>query len=253
MDFLSRILREKQREVVAMPLEESKLVKKRPSFYSKMQQRPQQMQVIAEIKRASPSKGIINQEVDILKQAKLYEAAGAAAISVLTDPVFFKGDIQDLRAVAQVVELPLLCKDFIISEKQLIRAKNAGASIVLLIVAALSEEALCELFEKAVALGLEVLMEVHNEEELRKAEKLGAFLIGVNNRDLTTFAVSIATSSALTPGLSDRIYISESGFVSKADVQSVSKSYQGVLVGETLMRSKDVSEKMKELQVQRYG
>lgn len=253
MDFLARILQEKQKEVAVMPLEERLPVTRRPNLYSKMQKSTQQMQVIAEIKRASPSKGIINQEVDIINQAKTYEKAGAAAISVLTDPVFFKGNIQDLRLIAKTVSLPILCKDFIISEKQLLRAKNAGASIVLLIVAALTEKQLYHLFEKAVVLELEVLVEVHNLEELRRAEKLGAYLIGVNNRNLMTFDVSIETSALLSPQLSDRIYISESGFKSKTDVQQVTARYQGILVGETLMCSEDVAEKMKELQVSRCG
>lgn len=253
MDFLKRILSEKKKEVAAMPLEEVQPATARPNLYLKMKRMPNRMQVIAEIKRASPSKGTINQAVDILAQAKAYEAAGAAAISVLTDPVFFKGDIEDLRAVAAAVSVPVLCKDFIVSEKQLIRAKNAGASIVLLIVAALSERQLQELNKKAKELDLEVLVETHNAKELKVAEKLGARLIGVNNRDLTSFDVTIDTSVALAPGKADTIYISESGFKTGTDVQQVTSNYHGVLVGETLMRSGDIQGKLTELQVKRCG
>lgn len=253
MDFLKRILTEKKKEVAAMPLETVATTTLRPNLFLQIKRAPETMQVIAEIKRASPSKGTINQEVDILAQAQAYEAAGAAAISVLTDPVFFKGTIEDLKRVAASVTIPILCKDFIISEKQLIRAKNAGASIVLLIVAALKEKQLLALFQQATDLGLEVLVEVHDQKELRLAEKLGAKLIGVNNRNLTTFDVDIATSIAMAPNDPTRVYISESGFKSKEDVQQITTNYQGVLVGETLMRSGDIQQTLTELQVKRCG
>lgn len=252
MDFLEKILTEKAAEVAAMPLETPQEMPVRPRLYDYLQAHPETMQLIAEIKRASPSKGTINSEVDIIAQAKAYEAGGAAAISVLTDPVFFKGTIADLQQVAAEVELPLLCKDFIIHRKQLIRAKNAGASIVLLIVAALSEEQLEELYQEATQLGLEVLVETHDQEELAIAQRLGAKLIGVNNRDLTSFEVTIATSVKLAPTSEEAIFISESGFRTREDVAQVTENYQAVLVGETLMRSGSIPEKIKELQVSRH-
>jgi len=252
MDFLEKILLEKQQEVAKMALDPVQPLRKTESFCSRVKNQPERMHVIGEIKRASPSKGTINLDVNILQQAKTYEAAGVSAISVLTDEVFFKGSIETLAEVASVVSIPVLCKDFIIDQKQLIRARNAGATMVLLIVAALSEERLKELFEQAQELGLEVLMEAHNQEELEIAEALSAPLIGVNNRNLKTFDVSIHTSVELgEKQKSNAIYISESGFETDEQVQLISQNYQGVLVGETLMRANDPQEKVKELQVQR--
>lgn len=251
MDFLEKIIQAKQIEIDEMPFETLKQTKQRPSLYETIQNKPEKIHLIAEVKRASPSKGIINDEVDILAQAKTYAAAGVSAISVLTDSEFFKGSISDLREVSEVLDVPLLCKDFIFSEKQLIRAKNAGASIVLLIVAALSEENLEKLYHQATSLGLEVLVETHNEKELLIAEKLGAKLIGVNNRDLKTFEVTIDTSVRLAPNKKNTVYISESGFKIADDVNLISTNFHAVLVGETLMRSADVGKTAKELQVKR--
>lgn len=124
MDFLTKILREKKKEVENLTAVQEVRTKQRPSFYQMVKDHPERMHVIGEIKRASPSKGTINEDVDILQQAESYEQAGVSAISVLTDPVFFKGRITDLAAIAQVVEVPLLCKDFIIDERQLDRAKK---------------------------------------------------------------------------------------------------------------------------------
>ena len=132
------------------------------------------MHLIAEIKRASPSKGDINQGIDPVTQAQAYEAAGVSGISVLTDQQFFKGSLADLEAVSKAISVPILCKDFIIDKKQLIRAKNAGASIVLLIVAALEPARLVALYQEAEALGLEVLVETHNAAEFQHAQALGA-------------------------------------------------------------------------------
>lgn len=251
MNFLDKILQEKVCEVKKLPVEKLQEFKPRASFYETVQSRPDRMQVIGEIKRASPSKGDIQPTIDILKQAINYEKAGVRAISVLTDEVFFKGSIDDLRAVSQVVDVPILCKDFIISKKQLIRARNAGASIVLLIVAALSREQLLELFQEAKTLGLEVLVETHDATELAIAEQLGAKIIGVNNRNLKTFDVSIATSVTLAPNKKDVVYISESGFKTAEDVEQVTKSYHVVLVGETLMRAENPTQVAESLQVQR--
>lgn len=209
--------------------------------------------VIAEIKRASPSKGDIQTEVDILAQAKKYEQAGAAAISVLTDESYFKGSIEDLREVAQAVSIPVLCKDFMVSEIQIDRAKNAGATIILLIVAALEKEELHRLFDYATGLGLEVLVEVHDELELQKALALNAQLIGINNRNLKTFDVSLERTAELAqqfPFDGKRVLISESGLHSKEDAAYVfNRGANGILVGEALMRSDDPGKWIREATV----
>lgn len=199
--------------------------------------------VISEIKRASPSKGDIHTTVDIVGQAKKYELAGAAAISVLTDETYFKGSIDDLRQVAETVSIPVLCKDFMVSEIQIDRAKNAGATIILLIVAALTEEELERLYGYAEAKGLEVLVEVHDAQELSRALMLDAELIGINNRDLKTFDVSLDRTAELAeqfPFGGKQILISESGLHTKEDAQFVyGCGASGILVGEALMRSEN--------------
>ncbi|WP_348921533.1 indole-3-glycerol phosphate synthase TrpC [Enterococcus rotai] len=252
MDFLETIIHEKKQEVQAMPLEKIQPLRKTDSFYQQVKAHPEKMHIIGEVKRASPSKGAINLAVNVIEQAQAYEQAGVTAISVLTDEVFFKGSIEDLRTVASQVAIPVLCKDFIIDEKQLIRARNAGATMVLLIVSALSKQKLAELYTKAVALELEVLVEVHDEQELAIAEGLSAQLIGVNNRNLKTFDVSIEVSQQLGKKQTrDAVYISESGFSTGQQVALVKENYQAVLVGEGLMRENDPKAKVKELQVLR--
>ncbi|MBO0470060.1 indole-3-glycerol phosphate synthase TrpC [Enterococcus sp. DIV0242_7C1] len=252
MDFLDKILTEKNQEVAQMSKEKLQPLRQTVSFYERVKKQPEKMHIIGEVKRASPSKGAINLTVDILEQAKAYEQAGVTAISVLTDESFFKGSIEDLRNVAAEVDVPVLCKDFIIDEKQLIRARNAGATIVLLIVSALSQTKLEFLYNQALALGLEVLVEVHDEQEQAIAEALDAVLIGVNNRNLKTFEVSIEVSQKLgKKQQTDAVYISESGFSSDKEVALVKDHYQAVLVGEGLMRQNDPKSKVKELQVKR--
>lgn len=199
--------------------------------------------VVAEIKRASPSKGDIRLDVDVEVQAKQYEQAGAAAISVLTDKSYFKGSIEDLRKVAQLVSVPVLCKDFIVDEIQIDRAEAAGATIILLIVAALRQEELERLFSYAQVQELEVLVEVHDPAELQVAVDLGAELIGVNNRNLKTFEVSLQQTAEIAehfPADSDSLLISESGIFTESDAAfAFGKGAAGILVGEALMRSKD--------------
>lgn len=208
--------------------------------------------VIAEIKRASPSKGHIKMDVDPINQALSYEKEGAAAISVLTDETFFKGTIDDLRKVSHIVKIPRLCKDFIIDEIQIDRAYYAGATIILLIVAALSKERLHELYQYAKSKGLDVLTEVHDETELKQALELNAELIGINNRNLKTFEVDLAVTERLAKLLDPNLHIiiSESGIKTKADVKRVKEAgARGILVGETLMTAANLSNTMTELQV----
>lgn len=251
MDFLETILVEKRQEIKNLAPVTKENHQLRPSFYHQVKAAPEKMHLIGEIKRASPSKGDINLAVDVPTQAKTYAAAGVSAISVLCDPVFFKGSIEDLVTVANLVEVPILCKDFIIDVSQLVRAKKAGASLVLLIVAALDKKTLKNLYQAATDLGLEVLVETHDAAELAIAHEIGAKIIGVNNRNLKTFKVDIQTSLDLAPSDSEVLYVSESGFKTGEDVARVKDNYQAVLVGETLMRAENISEKATELRVAR--
>ena len=252
-NFLEKILAEKTLEVAQMPLEIPGQVRKGKGFVERLREHPQQLQVIGEVKRASPSLGAINLDVDVLAQAKSYETAGVSAISVLTDPVFFKGAIDDLRLVAKNVDVPVLNKDFIIDKKQITRAVNSGATIVLLIVACLAEKDLQDLYDYATSLGLEVLVEVHNAEELAIAHRINAELIGVNNRNLKTFEVDIQNSLDLVPlQEKERFYISESGIKSPVEAEKVAQDFRAVLVGEALMKDGNPTIAARNLQVKRH-
>jgi indole-3-glycerol phosphate synthase len=251
--FLETILAEKRLEIAKMPEEVGK-VRQTYNFYDYLKEHSDQLQVIAEVKKASPSLGDINLEVDIVAQAKNYEQAGAAMISVLTDPVFFKGNIEYLREISENVQIPTLNKDFIIDKKQINRAVNAGATVILLIVAVFENQypKLQNLYDYALSLGLEVLIETHNKEELEIAHQLGAKIIGVNNRNLKTFEVSLQNSVDLTPYFKeDNIYISESGIFSANEAQKVSDAFNGILVGTALMQSENLEKSLKDLKVKR--
>lgn len=248
--FLPRILEQKAQEVAALELEEAHPLRKTYSFYDFLRQNPQRLQVIAEVKKASPSLGNINLGVDIITQAKTYEANGAAMISVLTDEVFFKGHISYLQEISAQVQVPTLAKDFIIDEKQIVRSLNAGATVILLIVAALPETRLKELYDFATGLGLEVLVETHDLAELEVAHRIGAKIIGVNNRNLATFEVDLQTSLDLAPHFEDQpVYISESAIFSGQDAARLAPFFDGILVGTALMTADDVAGRIKELQV----
>ncbi len=198
--------------------------------------------VIAEIKRRSPSKGLIREDFDAEKIALAYHAAGAAGISVLTDEQFFGGSLAILRQVRAVVPTPLLRKDFVIDAYQIDEARIAGADAVLLIVAALSDAALAALHAHAAGLGLDVLVEVHDEAELDRALAVGAKLIGVNNRDLRTFEVDLGTTERIAARLRDPeiLLVAESGITGPADVARLARAgARGFLVGESLMRMPD--------------
>lgn len=248
--FLPKILDQKAREVATLPQEEVGELRQTYSFYEYLKAHSDQVQVIAEVKKASPSLGSINLDVDILDQAKTYETAGAAMISVLTDPSFFKGDISYLAQISQAVSIPTLAKDFIIDEKQIVRSRNAGAIVILLIVAALTKERLKALYDFATDLGLEVLVETHNQEELAIAHAIGAKIIGVNNRDLVSFDVDIDTTKELAKDFIDGpVYVSESGFSTGDHVAQVAPYVHAVLVGTALMTAEDVAQTVKELQI----
>ena len=195
---------------------------------------------ICEVKRASPSKGIIAEDFPYLDIAHEYEEAGAAAVSVLTEPDFFMGDDRYLCEIAAAVKIPALRKDFTVDEYMIYEAKLLGASAVLLICAALDESVLREYIKIADSVGLSALVEVHTESEAETALKSDARIIGVNNRDLKTFGVDIATSARIRPMIPrDRIFVSESGIKTADDIAKLRGIADAVLIGETLMRAKD--------------
>ena len=195
--------------------------------------------VIAEIKRASPSRGIIREDFHAARHAADYQRAGAACLSVLTDEKYFQGSLADLHAARGNADLPLLRKDFMVDEYQLVESRVAGADCILLIVAALSDVELRRFADGAGELGLDVLVEVHDRRELDRALALDCPLIGINNRDLRSFHTSLETTLGLLPHVpEDRILITESGIGSAADMaMMMRRGVHGFLIGETLMRA----------------
>ncbi len=200
-----------------------------------------QAAVIAEIKKASPSKGVLRERFDPADIARRYETAGASCLSVLTDADFFKGSESDLKAARAACELPVIRKDFMVDRYQLAEARAIGADCVLLIVAALSDSDLRDLNDFAAELGLDVLLEVHDADELQRALKLKPALVGINNRDLRTFDVSLQTTLGLLDQVpADCLVVTESGILSQADVSLMrSHSVNAFLVGEAFMRADD--------------
>jgi indole-3-glycerol phosphate synthase len=210
--------------------------------------------LIAEVKKASPSAGVICPDFDPVRIAQAYETAGASCLSVLTDEKFFQGSLQYLRQIRQAVKLPLLRKDFIIDARQIREAIDWGADAILLIVAILTDEQLKTFHSLAVEAGLAALVEVHDEVELERALAADAKLIGVNNRDLKTFKVSLATTERLAAKLRcslggpEKLLVAESGIHSRADVERLTQAgARAILVGESLMRQGDMSAKVSEL------
>jgi len=207
------------------------------------------VRVVAEVKRASPSAGDISPALDAAGQARRYAAAGATAISVLTDGPGFGGSLADLAAVREAVAVPLLRKDFVVDRYQLLEARLHGADATLLIAAALEEPALRRLHEEALALGLAALVEVHDARELEAALGAGALLVGVNNRDLRTFRVDLATSEELLPRLPPGVKgVAESGVRTAADARRLrAAGAANLLVGEALVRAADPERLLREL------
>ena len=196
--------------------------------------------LIAEVKKASPSAGVIKPDFDPVRIARAYEAAGASCLSVLTDEQFFQGSLKFLQQIRDAVRLPLLRKDFIIHERQILESIEAGADAILLIVAILDDEQLRQFHATARSAGLAVLVEVHDETEMRRALAAEVELIGVNNRDLKTFTVDLATTEILSAHTRGRILVAESGINTRADVQRLERcGAQAILVGESLMRAPD--------------
>ena len=248
MDVLSEIIAKKRQRLLAakelVPLAQlvSETRHNRSQHALRNALQANEVNIIAEFKRRSPSKGIIRPDADVLQIVKSYEAGGAAAISVLTEEDYFSGSLDDLRVVREAVKLPVLRKDFVFDEYQVYESAAAGADAILLIVAALDDCLLLDLRRLAEhTLGLDALVEVHTRDEMRRAVACGANLIGVNNRDLRTFEVSLETSLSLArEAPSEVLLISESGLRSREDLRRLhAAGYRGFLIGETFMRAPD--------------
>ncbi len=219
-----------------------------PSFREALS-RTNRVNIVGEIKRQSPSKGIIREDFNHLAIAEAYAVSGAAAMSILTEEDFFGGSLNYLREIHNRFDVPLLRKDFIVDEYQIYEAKLAGASAILLITAILDDDLLAEFIKLAEELKIDALVEVHTEEEMRRAIATGAELIGVNNRDLTTFKVDLETSICLARiAPHDALLVSESGITTRDDIAKLQAAgYQAFLIGEHFMRQKDVGAALREL------
>lgn len=253
--ILDNILQNKKQEIARLQQEmpASELFQtlrhtpQRRAFSAKLKR--DDVTVIAEIKKASPSAGILRADFNPIDIAKVYEKNGAAAISVLTDETFFNGKLEYLQNVRDEVRLPLLRKDFIIDPDQVLQTKAYGADAFLLIIGILSDEQCLELKAAAHEYHLEILAEIHSEAELERALNLDFEVIGINNRDLKTFAVELATTEKLSKLIPPQvILISESGVKTRADIERFGRSgVDAVLIGETLMRQKHVGAALKQL------
>ncbi len=250
--LLEKILKEKQKEVARLkttipPEGNSKLPSKR-DFRAAISE-PAKVNLIAEIKFASPSAGLIRAKTDPVNIGQMYEKAGAAAISLLTDKHFFQGDLAHLPRLKKAISLPILRKDFIIDEIQVHEALFYGADAILLIARILSRHQLGELIFMCRELGMAALTEIHDHDDLEKALSCGAEIIGINNRDLDNFEVDIRTTFELAPQVpANHILVSESGIENGGDIRSLkSTGIQAVLVGSALMKSKDPAAKTAEI------
>jgi indole-3-glycerol phosphate synthase len=244
-DRLKTILEVKQKEVARL-LPRAELLRAAAlarnefrGFAAALDLGPEALGLVAEVKKASPSAGVIAADFDPVAIAKAYEAAGAHCISVLTDEQFFQGHLGYLAQIRKAVQLPLLRKDFTIHETQIWEASIAGADAILLIVAALEQPLLESLYKEAELCQLDVLVEVHTQEELDRALDLGAKLIGINNRNLHTFTVDLATTEELSEEVPEGVtLVSESGLKTRSDSQRVFQAgCNAILVGESLMRA----------------
>jgi indole-3-glycerol phosphate synthase len=268
MNILDTIVEQKKLEVAKLPerliaagdLRDAMLERgeQRDFLAALRQPRAGDVALIAEVKKASPSKGVICENFDPVRIAKEYEQAGASCLSVLTDEKFFQGSLDYLREIRAAVKLPLLRKDFIIDERQILEAIEWGADAILLIVAILDDARLKRFHDLASEAGLAVLVEVHDDAELDRALAIGATLIGVNNRDLKTFTVDLATTERLATKLFQasspqartppHLLVAESGIFTRADVERLKNCGSGaILVGESLMRGSEITTQVRAL------
>jgi len=264
MTILDKIVATKQKEVSLLPTEAPDVSKVRAKLEKRgvrnflqalRQPRRGDVALIAEVKKASPSKGVICPDFDPVRVAKAYQTAGATCLSVLTDQDYFQGSLDYLKQVREVVGLPLLRKDFMIDARQIEEAVDHGADAILLIAAILDDAQLSHLHQFALEAGLTALVEVHDEEELRRVMGIGAVLVGVNNRNLKDFSVHLETTHRLAEiwRQSGRpegaLLVAESGIYTREDVQTVTKGGAGaILVGESLMRDTSlIGQKVEEL------
>jgi len=265
VNILDKIVEEKKREIAKLParliaagdLRDAMLEHgERRDFIAALKKpRRGDIGLIAEVKKASPSAGIICKDFDPVRIAKEYEAAGASCLSVLTDEKFFQGSLDYLRQIRTAAKLPLLRKDFIIDERQILEAIEWGADAILLIVAILSDQQLQKFHSLTAEAGLAVLVEVHDEAELERGLKISPALIGVNNRDLKTFKVDLATTEKLAAKLfaspvtrHSSLLVAESGIHTRTDVERLKKcGANAILVGESLLRGGDIQSKIREL------
>lgn len=256
MNVLTEIISKKRERVAEAkqitPLEEMRRLADKPRKPHSLSNalRAEGINIIAEFKRRSPSKGPIRADADLTQVVTSYEAGGAVALSVLTEEDYFSGSLDDLRQVKATVTLPTLRKDFIFDDYQVYESAAAGADAILLIVAALDDETLLRLRTLAEdELNLDALVEVHTSDEMQRAITCGATLIGVNNRDLRTFEVSLETSISLAAQApSESVLISESGLHSADDLRRLHNAgYRGFLIGETLMRAGNPEQTLREL------
>jgi len=244
MNILDTIVEQKRREVsllserLVTPTDIRAARREPHDFLAALRQpRRGSVALIAEVKKASPSAGVICADFDPVRIAREYEAAGATCLSVLTDDKFFQGSLEYLRQIRGAVSLPLLRKDFIVDERQILESAEYGADAVLLIVRILSNDQLAHFHSLAGRAGLAALVEVHNEAELDRALAVGATLIGINNRNLDNFTVDLATTARLAAKVNNIFIVAESGLHTAADVQQVRRAGAGaILVGESLLR-----------------
>jgi len=251
--ILDSIVAHKKKEIeekkLAVPIEslQEKCDRTKTRSFSAALRKPGQVALIAEIKKASPSKGLIREDFDPQEIARIYSSAGAAAISVLTDEKFFQGSPKYLEKARSITDIPLLRKDFVIDTYQIYEAKIWGADAVLLIMAILSDRQAGELQKTALALGMECLVEVHTPEELKRALSMGTRIIGINNRNLKTFQTDLSTTFKLRGMIADPAVtvVSESGINTREDVIKLrDHDVHAMLVGEALMREQDIRKKI---------
>jgi len=240
---------EQRKKVVTTACLQERVARQKPSFDFALALKSDNIRLIPEVKQASPSRGMLRSNFDPIKLARIYSEGGAAAISVLTEANYFMGSIEHLTAIKDVVQLPLLRKDFIFDSYQIYESRAYGADALLLIAAILNQRQLKELLSLSHSLGLRCLVEVHNEGEVERAVLSEAEIIGINNRDLSTLTVDINTTHRLRPLIpKEKIVVSESGIKSRSDMEKLAGwGVNAVLVGEALVTAPDVPAKMKEL------